>query len=238
MILRNIWIITLSLTFSYLSSEIITDISMIIAALFSIVFLNDLTCMIKDVDRSSDSTWIDSVCIEARSSSDAYFFSFDIETDCLSSLIESSISLTSYSLLPAFKFSYWQFFCSISSVRRMSATSLIFFHWSTSSVDTIINERLNSSLVRSCLCMSTSHLTRYHSSSLMFFASLSQWEHARNIELFSWIVLLTERCLDHVSSKRYESFWTSDCALIRSMQTILLLFNNKSIAERYYRWLN
>jgi len=71
---------------------------MIIAALFSIVFLNDSTHMIEDVDRSSDSTRINSVCIEAQSSSDAYFFSFDIETDCLSLLIESSISQTSYSL--------------------------------------------------------------------------------------------------------------------------------------------
>ncbi len=212
--------------------------SMIIATLFSIVFLNDSTHMIEDIDRSFDSTWIDSVCIEARSSSDAYFFSFDIETDCLSSLIEFSISLTSYSLLPAFEFSHWQFFYSISSVRRMSATSSIFFHRSTSSVDTIIDERLDLNLVQSCLCTSTSHLTRCRSSSLMFFASLSQWEHAWNIELFSWIMLLTEWCLDHVSSERYESFWTSDCALIRSMQTILLSFNNKSIAKQYYRWLN
>ena len=212
--------------------------SMIIAALFSIVFLNDLTCMIEDVDRNFDSTWIDSVCIEAQSSFDAYFFSFDIETDCLSSLIEFSISLTLCSLLPAFEFSHWQFFCSISSVRRMSTTSSIFFHWSTLSVDTIIDERLDLSLVQDCLCMSTSHLMRCCSSSLMFFASLSQWEHARNIELFSWIMLLTEWCLDHVSSERYKSFWTSDCALIRSMQRILLSFNNKLIAERYYRWSN
>jgi len=79
---------------------------MIIAALFPIVFLNDSIHMIKDVDRSFDLTRINSVCIEARSLSDAYFFSFDIETDCLSLLIESSISLTSCSLLPAFKFSH------------------------------------------------------------------------------------------------------------------------------------
>ena len=205
--------------------------SMIIAALFSIIFLNDSNRIIEDVDRSFNSTWINSVYIEVRSSSDAYFFSFDIETDCLSLLIESSISLTSCSLLSAFEFSHWQFFCLISFVRRVSATSLIFFHWSTLSVDTIINECLNSSLVRSCLCISTSHLTRCRFSSLMFFASLSQWKHARNIELFSWIMLLTEWCLDHVSSKRYKSFWTSDCALIRLMQRILLSFNNKSIAE-------
>jgi len=79
---------------------------MIIAALFSIVFLNDSTHMIKDVDRSLDSTRINSVCIEAQSSSDAYFSSFNIKTDCLSSLIEFNISLTSCSLLSAFEFSH------------------------------------------------------------------------------------------------------------------------------------
>ncbi len=146
---------------------------MIIAALFLIIFLNDSTCMIKDIDRSFNSTWINSVCIKVQSSSDAYFFSFNIETDCFSSLIESSISLTLCNLLSAFKFSHWQFFYSISSVRCVSATSLIFFHWSTLSVNMIINEHLNLNLVQDCLYMSTSYLMRCHFSSLMFFASLS-----------------------------------------------------------------
>ena len=118
----------------------------------------------------------------------------------------------------------------------MSATSSIFFHQSTSSVNTIINERLDLNLVQDYLCMSTSYLMKCRFSSLMFFASLSQWKHTRNIELFSWIMLLTEWCLDHVSSERYKSFWTSDCTLIRSMQTILLSFNNKSITKQYYWW--
>lgn len=79
---------------------------LIIVALFSIVFLNNLTYIVEDVDRSLNSTRIDLVCIDAQSSFNAYFFSFNKKTNCLLLLVESSILMTSCNLLFAFKLNH------------------------------------------------------------------------------------------------------------------------------------